>query len=241
MNEDVQNKILELVNQANPQNPMAFVRNIIKDSAIGKMNNYIASCNDCGMCNLTRTIAVGNPRSSVMIISDCATSEQLQLNQAIAPFEGTQEISYLKEVFNYLNVNLNEIFWMNCVNCCPSKIVDKHEIYRCPTTKEIEKCSAFVKYAVDVVQPAMVILLGNIALNCFQKASITKVHGQWTTAYTIPAMPVYSPTHIKDLKGRIPEDQRNIMKNDMLLDLKAAFLYLQRTYPNNNVLTAPIM
>lgn len=240
MNEDVQSKILELVNQANPQNPMAFVRNIIKDSAIGKMNSYIASCNDCGMCNNTRTLAAGNPHSSVMIISDCATSDQMQLNRPAYPLEGTQELSCLTEALTYLNVNLKEIFWMNCVNCCPSRKVDTHEIYRCPNTKEINHCSAFMKYAVDIVQPAMIILLGNIALNCFQKASITKVHGQWTTAYTIPAMPVYSPTHIKDLKGLVSEDQRNTMKRDMMLDLKSAFMFLQRDYPNNNVLTAPI-
>lgn len=224
-----------LRNTSDVKNPMKFIRSIIKEKAISKVNDTIAVCDDCKLNAKIKTIGYGNLNASVMIVCDYPLEEQISVGEKIIPpLYGTKYVDILKDLFKQLGVNKDEIYWLNTMQCYPQS---KDGEYRCPRVQEIEKCSVFMKYIVDVIHPSMIILLGAVALNCFKKASMNKIHGQWIDAYTIPAMPTYSPAYIEQLE-KLGYDSEKIvsLKNAMCKDIESAFKYLQDKYPYNNVI-----
>jgi hypothetical protein len=64
---------------------------------------------------------------------------------------------------------------------------------------------------------------------------MTKAHGQWVNAYTIPAMPVYSPFYIQSLIGKVTEERRQQLIQEMWNDIKYAFVYLKNQYPKAKI------
>lgn len=229
-------EIKNIVAKEKPKDIMAFVRKSIAQEAITNLNTAIGNCDDCSLNCPTKSITFGNPNASVMVVSDSIIDKQIDINvKTVHPYQNTEEYETLVSVFKHFNVNMNEIFWMNAVNCKASKVENNKVNYYTPTTKQIEHCIEFVKYAIDIVHPAIILLIGNVALNIFKKSTMQKEHGQWITAFTIPAMPIYSPTYIKQLKGEIDEDSRKVLINEFVSDIGNAFSYIKNNYPNNNV------
>ena len=231
--------IRDIISSTETKDPMRLVRKAISDTAISRLNKVISECDDCQLSAPIKTIGYGNPNASVMIIGDYPLQAQIsQSKKILRPFEGTRNLVSLETFFSQLGVNSEELFWMNSMNCYP--LMDN--MYRCPNTKEIKACSVYMKYAVDIIRPAMITLVGAVALNCFKSAPMSSAHGQWIDAFTIPAMPVYSPAHINQLEmmDNYPKEKIQAMKNDMIHDFKNAFRYLQDNFPDNNVLTKRI-
>lgn len=223
-----------LANTGDISNPMRFIRSIIKERAMKKVNDTILVCDDCKMNTPLKTLGYGNLDASVMIIGDYPLKEQFSANKKILyPFEGTKYLKDFNTLFKRLNINKDELYWLNTIHCYPVS----NNKYRCPYTHEIDRCSIFMKYMVDVIHPSMIILLGAVALNCFKKASMNEIHGQWIDAFTIPAMPTYSPAYITQLeKLDYDVDKISSLKNAMYKDIETAFEYLREKYPYNNVI-----
>lgn len=236
-----QEQILRLVTEADPANPLEYVRNIIKPLAIDKLNNYIAGCSDCEVGSGPKTITAGNPHADIMVIGESISEEQFAINQDIyLPFESTKEVEILKKVFSAYNVNPEEIFWVNSVNCYCHKEVNGKKIKRAPSKTEVNNCISFVEYAIDVVNPKVILLLGNIALNLFHKDSISKARGIWTEVKGIKAMPTYHPGYLLMMDGKQDPEIVEDYKIDFCEDIKLMLLYIQRKYPDNNVLLSTL-
>ena len=148
--------------------------------------------------------------------------------------------AFLDKIFTKLDVNLEQIFYMNTVCGCTTRTVQINNkiknVYRPPTKTEIENCSTFVKYAIDIIHPPMIILMGNVALNVFVHEPISKIRGQWVNAYTIPAMATYSPTYLMDIKGQISETERIRMLKEFQGDIQNAITKYKRDWPNSKFL-----
>jgi uracil-DNA glycosylase family 4 len=213
---------------------LAYVRNAIQDYSLSKLNQAISSCNICKL-NSPKSLGSGNIHGSVMIIADYPSAFLWDKKQNIKILQNTEkeniEYHFLNTICQNLHVDINEFFFMNTVNCC----CHTNGQLRPPGSQEIKNCSVFVKYAVDLMHPTMIILLGNIALNIFKRESMTKAHGQWINAYTIPAMPIYSPHYLHSLIGKMEETKRQQLIAEMWADFKHAFEYLKNQYPNAKI------
>lgn len=226
---DIQDKICQLVAAANPQSPFEFVRKAIADQAISKLNNDILICKECPRCSNIRTICNGSSASEVLIISDSVTEQQAMSQQTrLAPFELATEKKVFDITLSSMNIDTSKIAWMNAVN--GAQIVNGRNI--APDQQTIRKCSYFVKEAVRILNPKMIILAGNIALNCFVQDTIYKRHGKMMQVYMMPAFPVYSPTMIKRVKGTLLDERVFQMQEDFIKDMRSAFSFFMRTYPN---------
>lgn len=216
------------------KNPMQFVRQAVKDIAIEQLNKSIAGCTACPCCSKTKTIGYGKANAAVMVIMDYSEESQAKLEKTVNVFEGDPSLkSFLERCFNSFGVNMEEIFFMNTVNCCPTYQTGDSKIFRAPKKDECESCSTFVKYAVDIIQPQMIILMGNVALNVFRRGVISKCRGTFIDAHCIPAMPTYSPVYLKDLKGQIDETERIQKFKDFKNDIGNAVLDFKRKWPNS--------
>lgn len=236
---DIRDEILELVKQESPDNPLQYVHDIVREYAHSKLNGHILNCQDCPICNGPKSLAIGNSNASILIIGESAPGDEYPEAQSISPF-GDKEQEILDKVFELLHVNTNEIFYINAVNCWSHKQDGNGKVKRTPHKKEVENCSLFVDYAIKLVQPLVIILLGGIALNLFYKEAISTARGNWIEVRGIPAMPTYHPGYFLKIEGKKDSDIIEMQKWDFYNDIKKAFQYIQETYPDNGVLLEPI-
>lgn len=222
------------------EDPMKYAREIFAPLAVKNVNKGITFCNGCEVKCKTRTLCTGPYDAQLMVILDYPTQEQAKLNRAIGVLEGTlQTEEFLRRCFASYHVDFDQIFFMNTVNCCPSRAVEKvtgtEEVYRTPKTSEIRACSTFVKEAIDAIHPPMIIIMGAVASNVFEKAPISKIRGSWLMPYGIPAMVTYSPNELLWLAGQIDEGRRRAMMLDFKNDVGNALEMYKRQWPDNRL------
>ena len=200
------NKILELIKEDNPENPLSYVNSIIQDYALNKMNNQILCCKDCKNCDTIKSIGIGPANSYVMIIGDYVSSNQATENENddnyyVKPLSD-DSCEDLYTVFDFLNIDKDKIFFMNAVNCWSHKKVGKEIISRPPDNIEITNCFVYLRHAIEIVKPKAILVLGNVANNIFRKSVISKVRGEWFDIYGIPSIGTYHPAYFKKIIGK---------------------------------------
>jgi len=234
----LENKILQLVKQANPANPLAYVRDIVKEYSREKLDSYILQSSES---QLLKSITKGNVHADVMIIGEAVSEDQLELGKDVVyPMEGTEGLVLLETVLNHFHVNPDEIFYMNAVNCFPFKEIDGEILPRTPNKNEVLEHKTYLDYAIDIVRPSIIILLGSVALNVYKKEAISKARGEWIDVRGIPAMPTYHPEYFIQIADKKHPDIIEELKIDFCEDIRKAFLYLQDQYPDNNVLLSKL-
>lgn len=237
----MEEQILKLIEQANPDNPISFVHNIVKPLAKKKLDDYILACEDCGICNTKKTITRGNPNASIMIIGESSTEDQQDSPAEIFPFNN-QAGELLARALTKLNINENEIFFMNSVNCFPHRENNGIKIKRAPTKTERTNCKVFLDYALKMVEPLLIICLGGVATNDINeeigKQNISKIRGQYFQYRGINVMPTYHPGYFLELEKseRLDEDTIVNYQWDFFNDLEKAFNDMQEQYPDLNII-----
>ena len=238
----IEEQILKLVEEADPANPIDFVQNIVKPLAKKKLDNYILTCEDCGICNTKKTISNGNPNASIMIIGEsCSEDQQEDSEEYVFPFNNEAGESLAKALTN-LNVNTEEIFFINSVNCFPHRENNGIKIKRAPTKTERTNCKVFLDYAIKVVQPLLIICLGGVATNDINeeigKQNITKIRGNYFQYRGINVMPTFNPGYFAELEkaGQIDEDTIVNYQWDFFNDLQKALTDLQEHYPDLTII-----
>jgi DNA polymerase len=87
---------------------------------------------------------------------------------------------------------------------------------RDPKPEEIQMLLPFLRKHVELVQPEVVVLMGNISCVAgLGKRGITRLRGQWAEAYGTPALPMFHPAYLL----RQPHAKREAWAD--LLSLKA--------------------
>lgn len=243
MPSDVGSEVLNIIKRS-PQaarNPMGYMRTVMGDYALRQLNRSIAGCNACKFPCKSKTLCHGKSSAPLMVLMDYPAEIQTKNGKATDFFAGIEDIKkYFNNIFTHFGVDMNEIFFMNTLSGCPVDMIDKADgkqeaVYRPPKSAEIENCSSFVHYAIDVVHPQMIILMGNVALNVFHKAAITKFRGSWIYPYCIPAMATYNPIELKNLKGQIDVEQYNNNFKDYVGDIANAIKAFRRMHPDSRL------
>lgn len=196
--------ILQLVKEADPDNPLEYVRNIVKEFAREKLDRYILSCKDCPIHASTKTLTYGSVDASVLVVTDFVLGEQNTKTGSTYPLAGTEAYEILQKTLTFYGFNLEEFFFMNSVNCCPTSTVSGTEFTRIPKLEEKRNCQVFLNYAIQMLQPVFIIILGNVALNHFMRDTIMNVHGKVIQAKGIPAIATYSPDYLLWCKKHTP-------------------------------------
>lgn len=233
-------KILRLLKNEDPKNPMSYLRNISGEYSLEKVRQSLLEA-DLDSVTLPKSIPKGSANADLMIISDSVSLAQSSLGKdVVMPMEGTKGGDMLEKVLDHFGVNPDEIFYMNVVNGLPYKEVDGTKLYRTPSSAEVNFYKVYLKYVIDIVRPSQIILLGSIALNVFHKEPISQARGTIVDVMGIPAMPTYHPEYFVQIEGRKSQEAIDILKDDFVDDIESALLSLQRRFPNNNVLQEKI-
>lgn len=120
----------------------------------------------------------GKADAKLMLIGEAPGKQETLL---IKPFVG-QAGKNLNEFLQALNINREDIYISNVVKYRPFKINPKSNTIsnRPPKKEEIIECMPYLLEEIDIINPIIIVTLGNVALKSVlddEKATIGALHG----------------------------------------------------------------
>ena len=143
----------------------------------------------CPLCALhqTRTKAVpgvGEATARIMVVGEApGKNEDLQGE----PFVGAAG-QLLNQLFGYVGINRDEVYITNIIKCRPPGNRD-------PLPDEVAACSGYLDRQVELIRPAVILLLGRHAVQRLLPgaAGISRIHGQLVERGDRAYVPLYHP------------------------------------------------
>jgi uracil-DNA glycosylase family 4 len=156
---------------------------------IEALQNLHQEVRECPLCMLsqTRTKAVpgsGDPRAQIMIVGE-APGQQEDLQGL--PFIGAAG-QLLNKLLASIGIAREEVYITNIVKCRPPGNRD-------PLPVEVTACSGYLDRQVDLIKPAVILLLGRHAVQRLLPGleGISRVHGQLVERDGRAYVPLYHP------------------------------------------------
>ena len=153
-------------------------------------------CLNCHKCRLgeTRTNLVfsdGVPNSKLMLIGEAPGFYEDQQGK---PFVGKAG-QLLDKIFSSVGFTRNDIYICNTVKCRPPE-------NRNPMPDEKDACWEYLKSQIDLIQPKIILLCGNVAVQSIlgNVGGITKIRGKWfeggEVVHGAKLMPIFHPSYL---------------------------------------------
>lgn len=176
------NKLTEEIIKLDLDNPIEYMRQQLAPHAINKLNSLIANCTKCKQISHEKRLYYGNPDANYLIITDNATFDN-------------NIYDYLKDLLIQVEIDINDVFIVNAISCININKINENSI-RLPTYSEISNCVDYVKHAIDIVKPRVIISMGATSLNLFRNCSFKEEISSWIQIKDIPAIITYSSQDI---------------------------------------------
>ena len=128
------------------------------NSAADQIASLAAEIEACRACPLgfsrTRSVpGVGNPNADLMFVGEAPGFHEDQQGE---PFVGRSGQLLTKLIKEKLGLERSDVYIMNVLRCRPPDNRD-------PLPEEIEACKPFVRRQLEIIQPKLVVTLGNFA------------------------------------------------------------------------------
>lgn len=207
------NKILEEIQQVNPDNPLEYCRKIIAPFAVDKLNNIINTCVCCKTASYNHRTIKGNPDANILLVTDNATNDEEVYN-------------YLEEMLVQAGIDIEDVFMINAVSCINTRGKGENAVVRNPSNDELCSCKLYVDHAIDIVKPRVIILMGATSLNLYNKAIFDQEISNWMKVKDIPAIVTYSAQDMFMFMDFVDDEELQDKATVMLNDLITANEYL---------------
>jgi DNA polymerase len=140
---------------------------------LDEIREAVKVCVSCPL-HVTRTNAVpGEGGGEVMVIGEAPGRSEDKTGH---PFAGAAGL-ILNEMLDIAGLNRDSVYITNVVKCRPPK-------NRVPTQSEVSMCSQYLSREIEILNPKLIILLGDTALRrFFPKASVTHIHGRFIESH----------------------------------------------------------
>lgn len=190
-----------------------------KEQNLKDLEERVKICFQCKL-STTRTNTVfgeGNPNAEIMFIGEGPGATEDAMGR---PFVGKAGELLTRLIEKYMGLKRSEVYIANVVKCRPS--VDlKMQKDRPPEKEEVEACSPFLLEQIEIIQPKVIVALGNPATKFLlnTKEGITTLRGKWSEFRGIPVMPTYHPSYILRNGGENSQVQKEICNDlDLVMD-----------------------
>ena len=164
-------------------------------------------------CRLKKTathtvFSDGNPKTDIMFIGEAPGKEEDKQGK---PFVGRSG-KLLDKMMSYIGLNRSNIYITNVIPWRPPA-------NRPPTPEEITICEPFLRRHIELINPKILILIGNISTKTLLKTSqgITKLRGELhyyqPDKENIPSLPMLHPSYLL----RTPIRKQDAWKDFLML------------------------
>src|SRR5215204_4799498 len=156
-----------------------------------------AGCTLCpAMCGRSAVLSElnGSTEARVMFIGEAPGRKGADRTRV--PFSGDQSGANFDRFLNSIKFTRQEIFITSAALCNPRS---ESGANRKPTQKELANCSGFLRRAIEVVNPRVIVTLGSVALEALKriqyhelslKESAARIHS-WNNRVLVP---IYHPS-----------------------------------------------
>ena len=174
--------------------PLEQARIQAADQANIWLNQRISHCRKCqrlaaSVCRSGGCADVGAADAKILVIGETLPVGKTQgiLHHAM---DGSDGYELLQQLWLELGVDNEQVFYINAVNCAGNQI---------PNPSEIKNCREYLDYAIRMLNPLSVILMGPMAMNAYwPDRSFHESKGKIYDLFGIPALVTYHPQHIYD-------------------------------------------
>jgi DNA polymerase len=144
---------------------------------------------ECTLCplhhgRLRAVPGAGNPRAEILIIGEAPGQKE---DEQGLPFVGAAG-QLLNDLLAGIGVAREDTYISNIVKCRPPQNRD-------PLPNEVEACSDYLRRQVDIIDPAVILILGRHALQRLLPGTdgISRVHGRLVERDGRAYVPLYHP------------------------------------------------
>lgn len=141
---------------------MEFRKNLIWNSRFEKLVEEVRACTKCErMCDSTRVLnySAGNLNAEVLFIGEAPG--RLGADKTEVPFQGDASGRNFEDFLSCAGIARKDVFVTNAVLCNPR---DEEGNNSPPKPGEAANCLPFLKRQIQLVNPKIVVSLGNTAL-----------------------------------------------------------------------------
>jgi DNA polymerase len=179
---------------------------------VSPFEDLIEEVNTCKKCNLhkNRTNAVfgkGPADANIMIIGEAPGRDE---DIKGIPFVGRAGRK-LDDMFSSAGIGKSDVFITNVVKCRPPG-------NRNPEPIEMKKCRPYLLKQIEIIQPKVIVLLGNIALSLVtgEPSGITKMRGKSLEYLSYKTIPTFHPAYVLRNPGSektVVEDLKKVKRS----------------------------
>jgi len=133
-----------------------------KHPRFGALVEEVRACTKCErMCLSARVLnySAGNLNAELFFVGEAPG--RLGADETEVPFHGDTSGKNFEDLLSFAGINRNDIFVTNAVLCNPK---DKQGNNSTPTPIEATNCQPFLRRQIELVNPKIVVSLGNTAL-----------------------------------------------------------------------------
>lgn len=185
--------------------PFADVSNMDWDT----LRQTAMQCGGCELCKTRNSVVFGEGplNARLMFIGEGPGADEDAQGR---PFVGKAGELLTRMITAMGFDRWNEVYIANIVKCRPPG-------NRVPEPDEAAACIGYLKQQIRIVQPEVIVLLGGTALSFLlrEKASISKMRGNWIDFEGIPVMPTFHPAYLlrqESAKREAWNDLQKVMK-----------------------------
>ena len=154
-----------------------------------EMAQRLADCRRCRLCEGRTQVVfgVGNPRARVMFVGEGPGADEDRLGE---PFVGRAG-QLLNTMLPSIGLRRQDVYIANIVKCRPPGNRD-------PQPDEAAACMPFLKRQIELIDPAVIVLLGRIAARFLlgTTAPISSYRGRWTSWHGRDVLPTFHPAYL---------------------------------------------
>lgn len=212
----IKDRILKLFRKLNLDNPLEFARELLAPLCKEKLNKLILECKDCKTCsNCDKKITIGNPNANYLIINDNASDDE-------------NIDDYMKSIIEAAGIPMNDVFIINSISCVLKRKFGDESVIRMPNRKEANNCKYFVDYAINFVNPRVIICMGttSLAMYCKNDVTIKDVKGKFIEINGYKALVTHSAKDLFTMLDHYSEDEVNEIAESVVRDVALAKDYI---------------
>jgi len=175
---------------------------------------------------------VGNPNANILFCGEAPGADE---ERAGEPFIGPAG-KLLTKIIQAMGLQRSDVYISNILKWRPEH--DKPYGNRPPTIEEMNFCLPYLKAQIAIVQPKVIVALGNTAVNGLlspdPKRKLSQIRGQWHTFGDTPLMVTFHPSYLLrnatlGTKRKVWEDMLKVMeKTDMKISDKQKGFFLSK-------------
>ncbi len=188
---NVNTKHVEVISKTEEDSQILSINNLppLEATNLDSLKVRLRGCDCCRLCEQRSMIVFGqgNQKADLVFIGEAPGGDEDRTGIAFVGKAG----KLLTQIIHSIGINRKAVYICNIIKCRPPG-------NRNPASDEIASCSPFLFKQLELIQPKLIVTLGNIATKTLipNAMGIMKMRGNLTYFEDIPVIPTFHPSYL---------------------------------------------